>query len=169
MALLQRAATVALTPSISPGGASSVRVTIENVGAGHRFPTGVSNLREVFLEVRFFVNGVERLAVGGVGPDGALTADTPRFQKVLYDADGAHLDMHQVWRIASLEDGTLPPGGRADVVVPAPGFVSGERVDVVATLRMRALPPQLVARAISDVDAVPVVDLVSTTAQVTVP
>jgi YVTN family beta-propeller protein len=169
VALLQRAATVALTPSISSGGASSVRVTIENVGAGHRFPTGVSNLREVFLEVRFFVDGVERLAVGGVGPDGALTADTPRFQKVLYDADGAHLDMHQVWRIASLEDGTLPPGGRADVVVPAPGFVSGERVDVVATLRMRALPPQLVARAISDVDAVPVVDLVSTAAQVTVP
>jgi hypothetical protein len=31
------------------------------------------------------------------------------------------------------------------------------------------LPPQLVARAISDVDAVPVVDLVSTAAQVTVP
>ena len=119
--------------------------------------------------MRGTVGGQALLSVGGVGADGALTADTPRFQKTLYDADGVQLDMHQVWRIASLDDGTLAPGGRADVVVPAAGFARGDVVDLVVTLRMRALPPQLVARAVGDLDAVPIVDLVAQTLQVTVP
>jgi hypothetical protein len=51
-ALLQAAATMEIeAPEIAESGAASITVTITNTGAGHYLPTGLTEVREMWLEV----------------------------------------------------------------------------------------------------------------------
>lgn len=51
-AMLRSAATLELeAPEVLAGGAGDVKVTVTNVGAGHDLPTGLTEVREMWLEV----------------------------------------------------------------------------------------------------------------------
>lgn len=153
--------TVSGPSTVGAGNPIVVDVTVDNIGAGHNLPTGVSNLRQMWLEVHASVNGQPYWSSGEIGSDGTLPENAHVFGKVLGDADGNHLDMHQVWRIATIEDRTIRPSGKvvSTFMVP-PGPAAGETVDVTVTLRMRALPRALVERALGDeAPPLPVIDM----------
>jgi hypothetical protein len=109
---------------------------------GHRLPTGVSNLRELWLEVVVRVDGEEVHREGALAADGALPPTAFRLGKWLADAEGVPLLRHEVWRVARvLRDTTVAPGRatthRVELLIPE---ASG--VEVEARLRYRSLGPQ---------------------------
>jgi hypothetical protein len=97
---------VCVTPR--PGGASTIDVTLENVGAGHAFPSGAAHNRRAWVEVKAYAAGAsEPVYVSGVSPDDtepdpAGDPDLWELREVARDADGAETDVF--WRIASLDD-----------------------------------------------------------------
>ena len=100
-AMLQTAATVKLeTPGIMEGAkTSSATVTITNVGAGHNLPTGLTEVREMWLQVTF------------VAPDGKET-DLGKhvFGTVLKDAAGKY--PAEMWTATGIQsDDRIPPKG----------------------------------------------------------
>ena len=100
-AMLQSAATVKLeTPSIMEGAkTTSATVTITNVGAGHNLPTGLTEVREMWLLVTL------------VSPDGKQTELGKRvFGTVLKDAAGKY--PAELWTATGIKsDDRIPPKG----------------------------------------------------------
>jgi len=100
-AMLQSAATVKLdTPGIMDGAkTTSATVTITNVGAGHNLPTGLTEVREMWLQVTF------------VAPDGKETVLGKRvFGTVLKDSAGKY--PAEIWNAAGIQsDDRIPPKG----------------------------------------------------------
>ncbi|MCO4770627.1 MAG: tetratricopeptide repeat protein [Deltaproteobacteria bacterium] len=79
-----------------PGAPLTVDVVVRNVGSGHLFPGGVADLREAWLEVSL-VTGEQVLAASGlVDGGGHLDPFAYRWNTVLLDRDGAHLEVHEV-------------------------------------------------------------------------
>jgi len=164
IALLQSAATVEVKlvgpPAI--GESNTLRVTVDNTGAGHRLPTGVGNLRELWLEVTGTVDGQTVLDSGRLDADGRLPADAVRFGKRIFDADGEELVSHHVWRLVSVDDTTIDPGGRAtaDFTVDLP--LDARQLDVSVRLRYRSLNRDFLEHVQgADAAALDVVDIAS--------
>jgi YVTN family beta-propeller protein len=91
-ALLRRA--ISLQTTRSDG---EVVVHVTNSGAGHAFPTGVSDIREPWLEVQALDTGGHVVARFG-GPDaaGLIPAGAVRFGMDIAAADGTPLTNHQL-------------------------------------------------------------------------
>jgi len=87
-------------------------VTLENVSAGHNFPSGSSQDRRVWVELRAW-NGDELLLTSGVleeEEDPVATLNDPNlwlFRDVMTDADGN--ETHMFWE-AEATSGTALPG-----------------------------------------------------------
>ena len=104
-----------------------VRVT--NVGAGHRLPTGVSDFRQMWLQVTVTdATGKVVLSSGKLDAKGNLDPDARLFQKVLGDKD-AHAVGLEFWRYGRMnEDTRIPPDGHRDETyeLPAGHALSGQ-------------------------------------------
>jgi hypothetical protein len=99
--MLQSAAKLTLeTTGAAEGGApTSATVTVTNTGAGHNLPTGITELREMFVQVSI------------VAPDGKETViGKHQYGTVLKDAAGkAPAD---IWTAVAVQsDDRIPPGG----------------------------------------------------------
>jgi hypothetical protein len=91
-------------------GAARVEVTLENVAAGHRWPSGAAQDRRAWVELTAW-SGEQRIYASGVVADGeAVTElDDPDLW-LLHDRalgeDAQHV--HMFWEVAAIESHTLP-------------------------------------------------------------
>jgi hypothetical protein len=75
----------------------SVSVTVHNVGSGHDFPTGVTDIREPWVELQAVDGKGKALAhYGGPGADGLLPSGAARLGIDIAKADGTILLEHQL-------------------------------------------------------------------------
>jgi hypothetical protein len=93
-----------------PGGTTNaVQVTLENLSAGHNFPSGASQDRRLWVELHVYKKGKELIS-SGVVPEG-VAATSVDGTWVLYDqafkADGKTA-AHMFWDVASVTSQTIP-------------------------------------------------------------
>ena len=82
--------------SVPSGQPLTMDVVVRNVGSGHLFPGGVADLREAWLEVTVHAGDSVLAASGLVDAGGRLDPFAYRWNTVLLDRDGKHLEVHEV-------------------------------------------------------------------------
>ncbi len=96
---LKAAATLTLSVDeiVAPGDMAEIATTITNVGAGHYIPTGLTEVREMWLEVKaVYPDGVEEVL------------GTHEFGSILKDAEGN--SPAELWEAVAFEkDDRIPP------------------------------------------------------------
>lgn len=136
-AMLRKAATVDVSvPSIVPAGtATSVTVTVNNVGAGHYLPTGLTEERQMWISVH------------AQSADGdAVTLGERRFGTILKDAQGKY--PVEMWEASGIQsDDRVPPRGSLSSEFAFAMPADAKRATVVAVLSYRSLPEDLAAKA----------------------
>ncbi|GAB4270332.1 MAG: multiheme c-type cytochrome [Deferrisomatales bacterium] len=160
---LRSAATVELgvPEDAAPGELARVRVRVRNVGAGHHLPTSLTEVRQMWIDLRVADGaGREVYRSGALDAEGNLTEGAVLFRAEAVDARGRHTD--RPWEIVRFEyNTTIPPKGCADreyaFLVPAAAVGP---LTVQATLRYRSYPQRLVRFLLgADAPTVPVVDM----------
>ncbi|MEJ0098113.1 MAG: hypothetical protein WDM84_09685 [Bauldia sp.] len=136
IALLRTAAKLAVAAPAK----DEVSVRVANVGAGHALPTGVSDFREMWLEVTATdATGRVVLASGALDAGGNVPADARIFHKVLADKD-AHAVGLEFWRLAKFNvDTRIPADGYRDEGFALPANTVYP-VKVSARLMFRTFP-----------------------------
>jgi DNA-binding beta-propeller fold protein YncE len=101
-----------------------VHVTVLNVGAGHAFPTGVTDIREPWIELQAIdAMGHVLGRYGGVDPSGLLPAESARFGMDIASADGTLLYHHELTDMTRIPFARFVPSlGSVDVVIPVPAL-----------------------------------------------
>lgn len=129
--MLQNAATLELeSPGVLEGAKNtSVTITITNVGAGHDLPTGLSEVREMWLDVTF------------IGPDGKVTElGKHAYGTVLKDANGKY--PAELWAATGIQsDDRIPPKGTS---------VSGYKFEFPSGAEYGTIKAQLLYRSAPD-------------------
>jgi Cytochrome c554 and c-prime len=107
-----------------------LQVMVRNVLAGHAVPTGVSDLRELWLEVTAQdVGGHEVFRSGHLDAAGNIQSGSQIFHQVLGDEHGQPLTRHDIWRARSmLSDTRIPADGERKVAYKLPA--TARRVSV---------------------------------------
>jgi hypothetical protein len=132
---------------------------LDNVAGGHMVPTGVAHDRRMWAEVTAYGDGdaiiFQSGAVGdGVDPETTLEAD-PHLWEIrdhAFDADGKPATFF--WQVRDVQSALLPPTVTVDPLdprydhsvthsYPVPGQLPNIK-RVVATVKMRALPYELI-------------------------
>lgn len=91
-----------------------LEVIVKNVGAGHHIPTGVSDLRQMWLEVLAFDASNKVVFQSGVlDNQQAIPKDAVVFHQVLADKTGQPLTRHDIWRVKSILTDTRLAAGEA--------------------------------------------------------
>ena len=122
---------------------TSLEVRVVNTGAGHSIPTGVTDLRELWLEVTGLdAKGKVVYSSGVPNAAGNLEPDARIFHATLLDAQGRKLERHDIWRAAKLgKDTRIPADGSRLERFTLPTGVATVRV----RLLWRDLPANFVA------------------------
>jgi len=160
---LEKAATLSLdAPEIAQRGENvSLTISITNSGAGHKIPTGVSEIRQMWLAVNVKDrNGKELYNTGEIDDDGTVVNATKMYNTILGDSHGQ--STLSFWLAESiLEDNRIPPKGTVtekhafeipvDVAYP---------LKVEATLKYRSAPQETINYLFGDnVYEVPVINM----------
>ena len=104
-------------------------VTVKNVLAGHAMPTGVGDLRQLWVEVTGTGNGGTVFASGHLDAAGNLQPGSQIFHLVLGDEQGQPLVRHDIWRVKSiLKDTRIPADGQRRVSYQLPTGVRSIKV-----------------------------------------
>jgi Cytochrome c554 and c-prime len=94
-----------------------IQVVLDNVGAGHMWPSGAASDRRVWVEVVAYANG-QVIYQTGVVPDGTAveTVDDPDLWLIrdCFFDDSGH-DVHMFWQAARYTSNLLPP---SPILVP---------------------------------------------------
>lgn len=102
-----------------PGGAT-IRVELENIGAGHNWPSGAAHDRRAWVEVQAFRDDAPVFSSGVLAPGQALAElDDPHLWRMgdeAYDEQGEHATMF--WEVASLSTTSLPAQTTLDETDP---------------------------------------------------
>lgn len=105
---------------VDVGGTSSLRVVLDNLGAGHGFPSGSAQDRRVWVEVVAYQKDTV-MYESGVVPEGeaALAVDDPDLW-LLRDClfDGAGKEVHMFWEARSYRSNQLPAQATFDPTDP---------------------------------------------------
>ncbi len=161
-------------------GGAEVEVYLENLSAGHLFPSGASHDRRVWIELVAYAGEEQVFESGLVGDGQAVEELDPEDVWMLHDrafkADGS--PAHMFWDVARVESGALPtpnllfPGspGYVDPHVGRRYVVVGEGIDrFTMKVRLRPIGFDVVDDLIStgDLDpayreTIPTFDLAST-------
>ena len=111
-------------------GNTSIFVTLENLTAGHAFPSGAAADRRVWVELRAWALGEEVLSLGVRDDDEPLTSVDEallwRLGDRLLDDDGA--EVHMFWDSRSYESELLP--APTAVLPTEPGWIDTHRTRV---------------------------------------
>lgn len=135
--LLQSAASVELQMPevVSPGSVATLTVTITNKGAGHYLPTGLTEVRDMWLDV--YTKSVD----GGVTRIGER-----RFGTIMRGADGTF--PVEMWdAVAVQSDDRIPPRGSVSQDYSFQMPADAESITVFAVLNYRSVPDELAERA----------------------
>lgn len=135
--MLKSAATVKITvPSeLSATHTNQIQVRVNNVGAGHKLPTGFPEGREMWLDLKVLdAHGKEVYRLGAI-KNGATEPGTKTFKVTLGDKNGNPVEVNVLEADRILTDTRISPRGYGDVnyVFDLPKNVAGP-VKVVADL-----------------------------------
>lgn len=169
-AQLQAAASLALAApaSASPGSDMDLQVTVNNIGAGHYLPTGLTEVREMWLDVTVTdASGNTIYRSGAIGEDGAVDVTAVMYQSLFKDKDGQ--PTHKPWLAEEiLSDNRIPPMGSSTekYSIPVPAGTAMP-LTVNATLRYRTASQSLVNELFgADAMQIPAIDMTSAMAEV---
>ncbi len=143
-------------------------VRVHNIGAGHNLPTSLTEVRQVWLDVKVTDSAGKILyRLGDLDEKGNIAAGTDLFGVEAVDKEGHHTV--KPWEIERFTyNNTIPPKGYADrnyaFLVPK-GATSPLKVEV--TLRYRGYP-QALADFLLKEDSVtlPIVDMTSANGEI---
>ena len=128
-----------------------LEVLVHNVAAGHNIPTGVTELREMWVGWRILdENGKVLFHNDGLDEQGEIGQGVIRFGAIATDKSGTAT--FKPWEMTGfLWKKTVPPKSFTQdrVTLKLPEGVSG-KVTVEATLRYRSAPPGVVAQVMQD-------------------
>jgi hypothetical protein len=97
--------------------AGGVLVTVRNGGAGHGFPTGVTDIREPWVELQAKDGSGNVIArIGGPGTDGLLAAETARLGIDIAAPDGGVLYLHELSGATRIAFDVRVPAGEAQAL-----------------------------------------------------
>ena len=144
---LKKAATMDLKSPVnaSENESVSVEVSVTNSGAGHKIPTGVSEIRQMWLEVSVTDdNGKQIYHAGNIDKHGNIEPGTQVFNTVLGDGNGN--PTMKFWNAESiLSDDRIPP---KETVVQKHNFSIPKDVeypvDVNVKLQYRSAPQDFI-------------------------
>jgi hypothetical protein len=99
-----------------------IHVVVQNVGSGHAFPTGVTDIREPWVEAQAIdTNGNVVQSYGGPDSTGLVPASAARLGMDIAAADGGVLLKHELTEATSIPFYQAVPSGSAiEVVIPVP-------------------------------------------------
>jgi hypothetical protein len=132
--------------------ADGVHVLVMNVGAGHAFPTGVTDIREPYVEVQALDGDQNLLATYG-GPDstGLIPLTSPRLGMDIAAADGTLLYQHELTSATRIPfERVLPAQSSMEIVVPVPLALPPTAVELDAVLLYRNIRTQYYRAATGD-------------------
>ncbi|MEO7093001.1 MAG: hypothetical protein ABI175_07110, partial [Polyangiales bacterium] len=137
----------------------SVEAKITAIGVGHMLPTGVPDVREMWIElVGRDAAGVEKGRLFAPAPDTGLIADDgPRLGLDLGGSDGGVLRLHELNLATAIPfDRRVPGGGTLTLSMDAATLFATPGVTaVVAELHYRNLRPPFYRAALGDPTALP--------------
>ena len=140
------------------GQVSEITVRVRNTGAGHMLPTGVTEFREMWLEIiAKDRNGTTIYSSGGIGPDGELVDGACVYHTVFGDPDG-NPTINVARASMILYDRRIYPKGYDDAVF-ALGEAHARPVTVTATLKYRSMSPALAGTLLGREVEIPVVTM----------
>ena len=142
--MLQSAATIQFidAPDVVQAGHTLVmKMRVENVGAGHKLPTGFPEGREVWVDFQVRDDGGREMYRLGAIKNGHTEQGTKSFKAILGDRNGKVVDLN-IWEADRiLSDTRILPKGFADVeyVVQVPRCYKGT-LTLVANLNYMSFP-----------------------------
>jgi hypothetical protein len=173
---LQKAAELEITPDYRSGRLTEVKVRVKNIRAGHNLPTSLTNVRQMWLEVRATdEKGKVVIASGSLNKDGSLPSNVRKF-----NSDGMGSDMHfaiDPWVVTAFSSyETIPPKGYKDAWFGVQVPKGGKQVTIEVKLRYRQADQQVAEKllkavpddinlardyGVTQIPVLPVVDMVS--------
>jgi len=176
VARLQAAADLVVIPIYRDKKLAEIKVRVKNIRAGHKLPTSLTNIRQIWLEMTVKdENGKVIMTTGTVDEKGALPSEAR-----LFNSDGMGEGFHfaiDPWEIVAFSrQDAIPPKGYKDVYygVSAPQSKGPLVVDIklryrqaeqeIAHALLAAVPEDMDLAAIYGLTAMPdlpVVDMVS--------
>ncbi len=159
---LQRAAQVEVVSggSVVAGESYEFKVTIKNIGAGHYLPTGLTESRQMWLDITVTDGaGTEVYRSGALDEDGNIDTGAVVYHTILADAEGNPTE--KVWEAESiLSDHRIPPKGE---VTESHAFTMPDGVNtpvyVTAVLKYRSAPQELIDYLLGEEFEVPVIEM----------
>ena len=156
--------------SFYTGRVAKFSLKVTNVGAGHNLPTSLTEVRQMWLDIRVTdASGKEVFSSGRLDDKGNIEKSARIFNAYAVDKNGHHTV--KPWEIVRFEyNKTIPPKGSAtesfSFLVPKKSKGS---LDIKAVLRYRSYP-QAVANLLLGKDAptIPIVDMVDKNIKVNV-
>jgi hypothetical protein len=126
---------IALSASQSPG---AVQVVVQNK-AGHGFPTGVTDIREPWVEVQAMdANKTVLARYGGPGQSGLLPSGAARLGIDIAKADGTVLLLHELSEATRIPfDARIGSGASTTLTVPVPSPLPQGTAELDAVLFYR--------------------------------
>jgi hypothetical protein len=123
---------------VAAGSKAKAKATITNVGAGHHLPTGLTEVRQMWLEVK---------AIDGVGKE--LLSKKKVFATELKDAKGNH--PVELWDAVGIYSDVRIPAGKSDVTEAEFDMPASGPVKVTAALYYRSASEEMAKKAKVDV------------------
>lgn len=143
--LLANTASLSVELQRCDAGNMQVLAKVLNYGAGHNLPTGVTDLREVWLEVTVVdEKGAVLYRSGGIDSEGHLDKAAVRFGVKLGDAEKRPVRFHDIARARYiLEDTTIASGETREVSysIPVHGL---KKAEVRVRLLYRTVPQDFI-------------------------
>lgn len=143
LARLKGAATIALRlpEKAAPGKPLQVVVEVTNISAGHSIPTSITELRQVWIDLRVTTESDETLyRSGAVDEQGRVDPEAVMYHSILADKNGRVT--YRPWEAEKMVlEKLIPPKGTMteSYAIPLPAGVKGP-LRITATLRYRSAP-----------------------------
>lgn len=129
---------------LSPGEKGTVSIKVVNTGCGHYFPTGLTELRQAWLEVEVTDDNDELVFDSGkVDNKGNIDKSAHIFNTIILDKDGEQTD--KIWLAEKIKrDRRIPPKGslRENYTIEVPEDAEAP-FSVEVTLKYRSMPQSL--------------------------
>ncbi|MFQ5957556.1 MAG: multiheme c-type cytochrome, partial [Candidatus Brocadiales bacterium] len=159
-----------VTPaSVKPGELLRLRIIVENVGAGHYIPTGLTEVRQVWLEVVVTdANGKKVYHSGYMDAKGHLEEDTVIYHTIFGNKKGQ--PTHKIWEADHIiSDYRISPKGQRvekyAVLVPGDAKLP---LQVKTVLHYRSAPQWLAVELLGDkAPTIPIVDMAGSETTIT--
>jgi hypothetical protein len=134
-----------------------VFVAIKNRGAGHSFPTGVSDVREPWIEIQAVdAQGNVIARYGGADASGAIPFTANRLGMDIAKEDGTILLLHELSKTTRVPfELRVAPGATETMLVGAPTALPAGAARFEAVLYYRNVRTAFFRAAVGDVNAVP--------------